>query len=130
MVDIQSALLQMAREKLTTSGGVADIKIDIPSGRYVVGGEGWFDGNPHPGDYVHLNILDDQDNIIIAFQDTALPAGEQGWFLRNGHMVIDKLVDGLDIGPEEGHHKVQILAYTGNGRADNFYVNIKWGVRI
>jgi hypothetical protein len=131
-------LLQMARAKKSTTNGVAELFLDIPSDRYIEGGQGWFEGQHHD-DRVCLHIVSKANpaTILKSFQDDEMQnADEKGWYMYDhgaGHSMIDinPIVDGLDVDPSQvaGGMQIKITAETGDNRVDTLRANITWGVR-
>ena len=116
--------LKLARGKKTVTDQVAEIKIEVPSDRLVIGGRAWFE-NQHPDDYVVIDVVDDQDNILDSFTDSEVPEECQGWYICNLGF-IDVASIGLPAMLPEGTF-LRITGHKGDETADTLRINIKWG---
>lgn len=135
----EKAKLQMVTGKIQLDGsGEGSMAIKIPGtvgdpgARTVEGGSGWFE-TPNHDDLVKISLVDN-DNIIGSgsgyevgtFHDAEVPAANQGWRIpyHDGVLRIDKIAESTRL---MGGLYLNIDAKTGDGTADVFRFNIKWG---
>jgi hypothetical protein len=126
------ATVQLARGKADTVSGTATVLIKVPTvGRKISGGLSWF-GTPHPDDYLHV-MISDEDNLlgygagatIASYTDTGVPSANQGWFIPpSGFALVERLVE---FGNVPGGLYVKIVGTKGDGSSDTLRVNLHWG---
>jgi hypothetical protein len=135
----QSVSLLLARAEADTDvAGLADAIIKIPTeGRTIEGGIGFFE-NVEVGDYLTIDIKDD-DNLygfgagatIATFDDQLVPLANQGiYFIGNESLKLHPIVSD---DPKElpGGLYLHICGHKKNiATADTIYVNVSWGKRI
>ena len=132
----QSIKLLLVNAKAATVSGVATALIKVPEDREITGGEGCF-LNQATGDSIQAFVTD-EDNVlgygagfvVSAFQDTLVPAANQGYYmLGNNPVKIAPLVnDDPSVLPANLYLK--IVATKADLSADTLFINIFWGKRL
>ena len=135
----QSIQILTARAKASTDdNGLAETKVKIPTeGRTISGGIGFFE-NIEPGDYLTIEIRDD-DNIleggvgavVSTFDDQLVPVDNQGYYFMGNYPLEVKPLVGNDSRILPGGLYLYICGHKADtATSDTLYVNIFWGRRI
>ena len=135
----EQAILRMARFKVATVTGVSELLVKIPGtagsgdGRYVEGGRGWFE--THNLDDCFTVCITDEDNImgygagvmVGSYTEQEIATINEGWYIPVGSKeVIVNAMAGMGWIPSGLYLK--ITATKGDLSADNFRMNLNWGV--
>jgi len=120
-------------EKLSVSG-VAEIKITVPGdptpgsgeGRYVSGGQGWFE-NPEHGDSFIVELQTPDGTVVGSYADPDIDVANSGWYIPKhvGHIDV-ATIDLLGFIP--AGLALVVRATRAVGAADDiFRCNVRWG---